>query len=213
MGGDSSPNAERTFIKRMKRGSVSKARTYVWVLTSLDSVVYLYSATREGEHIQELLHGFTGVLVSDFYTVYDSIACPQQKCLIHLLRDLNEELLNHPYDEELKQLVTSFAQLLRPMIDTVDSYGLKRRFLQKHCLCVERFYRQLSKTETGSEATSKCRQRIEKNRNKLFTFLNYDGVPWNNNNAEHADQSVRETAANNRRTFDAEGDGGVFDAA
>ena len=25
-----------------------------------------------------------------------------------------------------------------------------------------------------------------KKRNKLFTFLNYDGVPWNNNNAEHA---------------------------
>jgi hypothetical protein len=26
---------------------------------------------------------------------------------------------------------------------------------------------------------------LEKNRDKLFTFLNYDGVPWNNN-AEHA---------------------------
>jgi len=24
------------------------------------------------------------------------------------------------------------------------------------------------------------------NRDKLFTFLDYDGVPWNNNNAEHA---------------------------
>jgi hypothetical protein len=27
---------------------------------------------------------------------------------------------------------------------------------------------------------------LEKNRDKLFTFLNYDGVPWNNNNAEDA---------------------------
>jgi len=25
-----------------------------------------------------------------------------------------------------------------------------------------------------------------KNRYKLFTFLDYNGVPWNNNNAEHA---------------------------
>jgi hypothetical protein len=32
----------------------------------------------------------------------------------------------------------------------------------------------------------KCKQRFEKNREKLFTFLSYDGVPWNNNNAEHA---------------------------
>jgi hypothetical protein len=27
---------------------------------------------------------------------------------------------------------------------------------------------------------------LEKSRDKLFTFLKYDGVPWNNNNAEHA---------------------------
>ena len=26
----------------------------------------------------------------------------------------------------------------------------------------------------------------KKNRDKLFTFLKYDGIPWNNNNAEHA---------------------------
>jgi hypothetical protein len=29
-------------------------------------------------------------------------------------------------------------------------------------------------------------KRIEKNRGRLFTFRDYDGVPWNNNNAEHA---------------------------
>ena len=33
---------------------------------------------------------------------------------------------------------------------------------------------------------AKYKKRFEKNHAKLFTFLNYDGVPWNNNNAEHA---------------------------
>jgi hypothetical protein len=28
--------------------------------------------------------------------------------------------------------------------------------------------------------------RLKKNRKTLFTFLDYDNVPWNNNNAEHA---------------------------
>src|SRR5438094_10426124 len=37
-----------------------------------------------------------------------------------------------------------------------------------------------------SEDALKCNERFEKNREKLFTFLNHDGVPWNNNNAEHA---------------------------
>jgi hypothetical protein len=30
------------------------------------------------------------------------------------------------------------------------------------------------------------KKRFEKNQGKLFTFLDYDGIPWNNNNAEHA---------------------------
>jgi hypothetical protein len=30
------------------------------------------------------------------------------------------------------------------------------------------------------------RKRLLKYRDKLFTFLDHDGVPWNNNNAEHA---------------------------
>ena len=30
---------------------------------------------------------------------------------------------------------------------------------------------------------------LEVNRERLFTFLRYDAVPWNNNNAEHAIKS------------------------
>ena len=40
---------------------------------------------------------------------WDSLDCPQQKCLMHLLRDLNDDVLDHPYDEELKELVKSFG--------------------------------------------------------------------------------------------------------
>jgi len=51
---------------------------------------------------------------------------------------------------------------------------------------VDRFYRRLDKSNYKTEAAIKCTQRLGKNREKLFAFLNYDGVPWNNNNAEHA---------------------------
>ena len=68
-----------------------------------------------------------------------AIDCPQQKCLIHFIRDLNERLLKHPYDEELKQLVGDFAGLVKPMVETVDRRGLKKRFLGKHRNSVDRF--------------------------------------------------------------------------
>jgi len=82
--------------------------------------------------------------------------------------------------------VTEFADLLRPMIETIDRYGLKKYFLKKHRVFVDRFYRKLAKAKFTSEVAQKCKARFEKNRAKLFVFLEHDGVPWNNNNAEHA---------------------------
>lgn len=159
---------------------------YVWVFATFHEVVYFYAETREGDLLREMLKRFRGVIVSDFYTAYDSLPCPQQKCLLHLMRDLNEAVLDYPYDEELKQIAMNFAKLLKGIVDTIDRWGLKRRFLRKHLLDVDRFYRQVSKTAHQSEVTLKWKERFEKNRDKLFTFLIYDGVPWNNNNAEHA---------------------------
>jgi hypothetical protein len=37
-----------------------------------------------------------------------------------------------------------------------------------------------------SEAAGKYQKRIQKYRASLFTFLDHDGIPWNNNNAENA---------------------------
>ena len=159
---------------------------YVWVVTSLEEVAYFYTPSRSGETIQAMLREFSGVLVSDFYAAYDAIGCPQQKCLIHLIRDLNEELLKHPYDRELKLLVGDFTDVLRAIIATVDRRGLKKRFLGKHRPIVDRFYKRLRDNVGTSEAVRKTIERLHKNRNTLFTFLDYDNVPWNNNNAEHA---------------------------
>jgi predicted RecB family nuclease len=165
--------------------SVKGVTCYVWVLTSMDEVAYFFTPTREGNAIQLLLKNFSGVLVSDFYTAYDAIECPQQKCLIHFIRELNNAILDHPYDEALKKLAANFAALVKPIIETVDRRGLKKRFLKKFWRPVQRFYKQLV-IDSVSEAEPKLVARLQKYRNKMFTFLDFDGVPWNNNNAEHA---------------------------
>lgn len=159
---------------------------YVWVFTNIEEVVYMYRPSREGDFLGELLKEFRGVLVSDFYTAYDGIDCPQQKCLIHLIRDINQELLNNPFDEDLKLITQPFGILLRRIITTIDEYGLRRKYLKQHEADVEQFFQLLAEQSISSEAAEALRVRLTKYRNKLFTFLNYDGVPWNNNNAEHA---------------------------
>jgi hypothetical protein len=149
-------------------------------------VAYQYSPTRDGNVVRDILTGFKGVLVSDFYAVYDSLDCPQQKCLIHLVRDFNDDLFSHPFDEELKQLGRDFTALLQGMVETIDRFGLKRLHLAKHQRTVDRFYSRLSQAAYQSEAAVYYQQRLMRYKDKLFTFLGRDGVPWNNNNGENA---------------------------
>jgi hypothetical protein len=130
-----------------------------------------------------VLTGLKGVLVSDFYAGYDSVDCAQQRCLIHLLRDINEDVLKEPFNVELEELAHGFARLLRPMVATVDRFGLKAYHLRRHKPAVERA---LSGRDYKTDVAAGYKKRFERNRDKLFTFLDHDGVPWNNNNAEHA---------------------------
>jgi hypothetical protein len=170
----------------LKNYSLKPGIGYVWAITNLEEAVYFYAPTREGDSVHLLLKDFKGVLVSDFYTAYDSLDCPQQKCLIHLIRDLNDDLLKEPFNEEIKKIASDFSQLLKPIVETVDRFGLKTRFLRKHKVFVDRFFRRLARKDYQNETAIKCKKRLVKNRHTLFTFLDYDNVPWNNNNAEHA---------------------------
>jgi predicted Zn-ribbon and HTH transcriptional regulator len=129
--------------------SVRGFNGYVWALASMEEVAYFFTPTREGNTIQELLKTFSGVLVSDFYAAYDAIDCPQQKCLIHFIRDLNSAILEHPFDDGLKQLAANFADVVKPIIDTVDRRGLKKRFLSKFRKSIDRFYKGLVDDDAG----------------------------------------------------------------
>jgi hypothetical protein len=168
------------------RARIDGAEGYVWVFTNLEDVAFVYGQTREGKTPQEVLRDFHGVLVSDFYTAYDGLDCAQQKCLVHLMRDINEDLRKQPFNEEMKHIAHSFAALLKPIVDTIDRFGLKACHLHKHRKSVTRFYRALSEPNYQTEVAASYRRRFEKYRDRLFTLLDYDGIPWNNNNAEHA---------------------------
>jgi predicted RecB family nuclease len=163
-----------------------KTTGYVWVLASMTAVYFLFRDSREGTFLQDLLGTYRGILVSDFFTAYDSLPCRQQKCLIHLMRDLNDDLRRNPYDEELRSVATPFAELLKDIVMTIDRYGLRKYHLHKHVQAAERFCGRIARRQFDSERALKYQRRIDKYGDRLFTFLHHDGVPWHNNTAEHA---------------------------
>jgi hypothetical protein len=137
--------------------------------------------------MHELLVGYTGVLCTDFYSGYDSVNCVQQKCWAHLIRDLNDDLRKFPFDAELEKFVSVVRDLIVPIFEAVEKYGLKKRNLHKFKKDVDRFYdQQIDNKKYRSSLMNTYQKRFSKYRDKLFVFMERDGVPWNNNMAERA---------------------------
>ncbi|HJT57565.1 MAG TPA: IS66 family transposase [Ktedonobacteraceae bacterium] len=165
-----------------------KATTqYVWTFTTDKYVIFRLSRTREANIAHEFLKDYTGILVSDFYSGYDAIACKQQKCWVHLIRDLNDDLWKYPFDSEYETFVTAVRNLIIPIMEAVKKYGLKKRRLEKFMRDVDTFYiKTITEKQYTSELAIKYQKRFIRYRDSLFTFLQYDGIPWHNNTAERA---------------------------
>jgi predicted RecB family nuclease len=160
---------------------------YVWVITDGSHVVFMHTEGRDAKVMHELLDGYNGVLCTDFYSGYDSVKCAQQKCWAHLIRDLNDDLRKSPFDAELEQFVSAVRDLIVPIFEAVEKYGLKKRNLHKFKKDVDRFYDQkIDNKQYRSSLMNTYQKRFSKYRDKLFVFMERDGVPWNNNMAERA---------------------------
>jgi predicted RecB family nuclease len=159
---------------------------YVWTFTNMEHVYFTYRPNREGQFLKELLQSFEGVLVSDFYAAYDSMDCEQQKCLVHLIRDMNQSILSAPYDTELRLITEPFGVLLRSIVETIDEHGLKRRAMRHHVVKVDAYFQHLRESSFDSQPATLLQKRLITYQDKLFTFIRHDGIPWNNNNAEWA---------------------------
>lgn len=160
---------------------------YVWVFTDGKHVAFRMTETREASIVHEFLSDYEGVLISDFYGGYDAATCRKQKCLVHLIRDLNNDLWNDPYNREYEAFVGQVKNLLVPIFEAEERYGLKKWHLGRFRKSVDRFYKEsIDKTPVNCELVAKYQKRFQRYRNSLFTFLEMDGIPWHNNTAENA---------------------------
>ena len=173
------------------RISIQGTDHYVWVLTDGVHVVFRLTETREATLVRKILDGYNGVLISDFYGGYDACKCRQQKCLVHLIRDLNDDLWKNPYNPELESFVGTFKEVLVPIMADAEKYGLKRRHLGKHRRAINRFYKKaIDGGGYEDEVTRTYQKRFVRYRESLFRFLEEDGIPWNNNMAERASRHL-----------------------
>ena len=120
--------------------SILGSQQYVWVITDGKRTVFRLTESRETDFLRGILGDYQGVLVSDFYGGYDALPYRQQRCLVHLIGDLNDDLWKNPFNIEFEDFVASVRDLLVPILADVQKFGLKAYHLRKHLARVERFY-------------------------------------------------------------------------
>ncbi|MFA7304932.1 MAG: transposase, partial [Methanoregula sp.] len=86
-----------------------------------------------------------------------------------------------------ESFVLEVRNLMVPIFEAVNKHGLKTKYLNKFKMSIELFYdKNIVDKDYKSELTKKYQKRFQRYKNSLFTFLEQDNIPWNNNMAERA---------------------------
>jgi hypothetical protein len=157
---------------------------WLWVFTCPTCTVYHVDASRGRNVVLDRLgEDFSGVLVSDCLASYENLPYTMQKCYVHHLRAIAESRERAPPEshadfDRLAALLKAALCLkkLRPEL-TPEEYARRRTGLDATA-------DRLLTTPTGPAA--KVALRLRKRRRWLFTFLDQEGVPADNNAAERA---------------------------
>jgi transposase len=166
-----------------------KGKTWwLWCFSSTDLTYYMINRTRGGPALREFfITEFAGVLVADFWGPYNAIAAgARQKCLVHLLRELKHvEKYRRPgpdwadFAKKLRRLLGDAVRLWKRDAVPDAEFGSKRARLDARLA-------ELIVTPWEDRHARRLVKRLRRHREELFTFLDHENVPFENNHAERA---------------------------
>jgi hypothetical protein len=145
---------------------------------------------------------FDGVFVSDFWYAYNVLTCAKQKCLVHLLRDLERvwKYKDHggdwpAFSKTLKRLIRD-AIRLRKSKEQRDAATYQRR-----CERMEQRLRLILEQDWSNKEAQRLLKRLTRHQDEVLTFLHHTEVPFENNFGERSIRGaviMRKNSFNNR---------------
>lgn len=159
---------------------------WLWCFSSDDATFYQLDRSRGHPALDQFfVTEFDGVLVSDFWAAYDAVGRLHQKCWPHLLRELKEvddgSQNGGDWPEFRRRLRRLYGDAIRLAAarDTTpaDVYNLRHAKLQGRMI-------DLSVTDWNNLHARRLANRLHKYGEDLLTFVEFAGVPADNNRAE-----------------------------
>jgi len=159
-------------------------QAWLWVFANQTTTLYVIDEGRGRDVAIEVLGlEFGGVLVSDCLSIYDDLNPLQQKCYSHHLKAIKEACAEHPeqggkYLAHLKAMLQAAMALKKAQPEmAIQDFALKRKGL-------DILAKALLKEPRQQPMEERVRNRLFKQIDHLFTFLDYQQVDATNNLAE-----------------------------
>lgn len=164
---------------------------WLWCFCSPNATYYMIDESRGGPALSRFFtEALAGVLVTDFWAAYNTVQClARQACLAHLFREL-DATAKEDESEEWRAFHKSLKRLLRDAIRlkaaetlTTESRISRRSRLDSRLAALVEDVETTHASSTNANV-KRLVKRLRSHDGHLFTFLDHDGVPSDNNHAE-----------------------------
>jgi transposase len=179
---------------------------WLWAFLGKWSVVYEVDRSRGKDVPRKVLGDYRGLVISDSWGAWNHIGARWQRCLVHYLRELENTLKYKSPGEDFLPFRKKLRRMLRDAIrmagekDGGERLRAKARFEARVDALIASY---------SSSEEKNCKRfvkRLRRERGMLFTFLEEDGVEWNNNAAERA---LRSSVVIRKMTYGNQSDEGA----
>jgi transposase len=166
-----------------------KGKTWwLWCFTTADATYYLIDRCRGSPVIAKFFKRvFQGILVSDFWGAYNAVQClAKQKCIPHLLRETVRVQKYEKTGRSWRRFAKKLRRLLRDAIRLgKHSERAAPDFVSKRQRLKDRLQKLLD-TPWKDKHARRLVKRLRRHQHELFTFLDHEEVPHDNNTGERA---------------------------
>ena len=161
---------------------------WLWAFLGKWSVVYEVDRSRGKDVPKRVLGDYLGTVISDSWSAWNHIGARWQRCLIHYLRELEDTIKYKSPGKEFLAFRKKLRRILRDAIRMADSKDRSERLRAKARFeaRVEALIAAYSSSSSKERNCARLLKRLRREKGMLFTFLEQDGVAWNNNAAERA---------------------------
>lgn len=159
-------------------------RWYLWAFCNKQLAYFHLDPGRSAQVPKDIIgEDYAGIMHADFYAAYNFFP-RTQRCLVHLLRDIKQELEVDENDKDLALLKTKIKEIIKTgqLLKTEEDSPEKRKKRAK----LDETLEMLATLNPANSKAKTLSKRIGRHQQDLLHFADHKDVEFHNNRAERA---------------------------